>query len=172
MSTEQSREEQAEQDRENYYLSLNDDDVLAYEEFLLHSNDFINNEIKEQKISGKVRTNYDELKYRFHCEWLQTLNENQFEATKHLELHSSDYINSRIIRAKEEGLIYDNATELKYRLIFENCEPFRDEQIDFTISMMYLCGDIDFPALEPLYRKVINDESNGERKKYKDVGLY
>ena len=82
-----------EQDRENYYLSLNDDGVLAHEEFLLHSNDFIDGEIEEQKITGKVRTNYEELKYRFHCEWLQSLNENQFEATKHLELHSTDYIN-------------------------------------------------------------------------------
>jgi len=33
-----------EQDRENYYLSLNDDGVLAHEEFLLHSNDFIDGE--------------------------------------------------------------------------------------------------------------------------------
>jgi organic radical activating enzyme len=161
-----------EQDRENYYLSLNDDDVLAYEEFLLHSNDFIDGEIEEQKITGKVRTNYEELKYRFHCEWLQSLNENQFEATKHLELHSTDYINSRIVRAKEENLVYDNATELKYRLIFEECEDFRNEKIDFTISMMYLCGDIDFTAQEPDFRKVISEELKGNRKKYKEIGLY
>jgi len=161
-----------EQDRENYYLSLNDDDERSYHEFALHSNDFIDNEIKEQKLIGKVKTNYEELKYRFHCEWLQSLNEDQFEATKHLELHSTDYINSRIIKAKKDGLVIDTATELKYRLIFEECETLKSEKIDFTISMMYLCEDIDFLALEPNYRKVINDELNGKRKKYKDVGLY
>ena len=63
------------QDRENYYLSLNDDDERAYYEFARHSNDFIDNEIKEQKLLGKVKTNYEELKYRFYCEWLQSLNE-------------------------------------------------------------------------------------------------
>ena len=107
-----------EQDREKYYLSLNDDDILAQMEFSFHTNDFIDNEIKEQRILGNVKTNYEELKYRFYCEWLQSLNENQFDATKHLELHYSDYINSRVKRSKDDGTIYDNATELKYRLVF------------------------------------------------------
>ena len=51
-----------EQDREKYYLSLNDDDNLAEMEFSFHSNDFIDNEIKEQKTLGNIKTNYEELK--------------------------------------------------------------------------------------------------------------
>jgi organic radical activating enzyme/phage gpG-like protein len=161
-----------EQDREKYYLSLNDDDNLAKMEFSFHTNDFIDNEIKEQKTLGNIKTNYEELKYRFYCEWLQSLNKNQFDATKHLELHYSDYINSRVKRAKDDGTIYDNATELKYRLVFEECEKYKNEKIDFTISMMYLCGDIDFMAQEPFLRKVISEELKGEREKFEEVGLY
>ncbi len=156
-------------DRELYYQGLNDDLELAKKELDKHSNDFIDGEVNEQKVIGKLKTPYKELKYRFYCEWLQSLNEDQFEATKHLELHYTEYINSRIKRSKDEGLVYDNATELKYRLIFEECEEYVDEKIDFIISIMYICEDIEFIAMEPIYRKQIYDSlQNGGEGIYND----
>ena len=57
-------------DRELYYQGLNDDLELAKKELAKHSNDFIDGEVNEQKVIGKLKTPYKELKYRFYCESL------------------------------------------------------------------------------------------------------
>ena len=48
-------------DRELYYQGLNDDLELSKKELAKHSNEFIDGEVNEQKVIGKLKTPYKEL---------------------------------------------------------------------------------------------------------------